>query len=728
LISSGRRTRTILVALILLIIAEGAVTSVCHALVPYWSYTYDRFKDPAPSPIPYVPSRTVDGVSLGVGAFKNPGDLFVDDQLNIYILDTGNNRLVCLDSNWNVRRVITQFDNGGKVDKLNGPRGIYVTPAGHIYIADTSNARVVVLDSEGQLVKVIGPPVSDTEGIIPAGFRYKPIRLAVDRAERVFVVVEGQYEGIVEFDREGIFRGFFGSPRVTPSLADIIWTKIASDEQRERMALFVPTEYSSIDLDSRGFIYGTIAAGDIAKREPIRRLNPSGTSVLRPLGFVPPSGDKAVTYDELTLGKLPSRFVDIVARENEVYSGLDLEKGRVFTYDVDGHLLYVFGAAGDQLGAMTKPTAIDELNGDLLILDAATNRVVVYEPTEYAISIHAALDYYYRGDYENSDRLWRRVLQLNANFDRAYTGIGTTYLMNEQFREAMEYYRLGDDRKGYSDAFRFYRSDVVREHFPVVGSVLVFAVILIFILAKLGVFRAARRRLIKRFEAVDRWCIEQRGGRVRRAWLILKETVRGLNYALHVISHPYDGFWDLKYEKRGNGISATIILLLACSSYVFLRQYTGFIHNLWDPMKLSIYREFVSILVPFGLWCVINWSLTTLLDGKGSVKDIYIASCYAMTPLILFNFPIAIVSNFLTSEEGAFLYVFLAFGVIYTGVLLFLGTMITHHYDGLKTIYTSVLTAVGIIVAIFIGVFFFVLVDQVAMFVGDIVKELTLRM
>lgn len=717
-----------LMAIVLLIVAEGAVTSMCHAFVPYWSYTYDLYREATPAPIPYVASRSIDGIALGVGAFKNPGDLFVDDERCIYILDTGNNRLVCLDPDWTIRRVIDQFENGGKIDRFSGPRGLFVTPDGHTYVADTGNGRVVVFDPDGQCVNVIGQPVSDTEGIIPDDFRYKPIRLAVDRAGRVFVVVEGEYEGIVEFDRDGIFRGFFGSPRVTPSLADIIWTKIASDEQRERMALFLPTEYSSIDIDSRGFIYATIAAGDIARREPIRRLNPGGVSVLRPLGFIPPLGDKAVTWDELSLGKLPSRFIDIVARENEIYSGLDLEKGRVFTYDVDGHLLYVFGTIGDQLGAMTKPTAIDEVNGDLLVLDAATNRVVVYQPTEYAVSIHAALDYYYRGDYENSDRLWRRVLQLNANFDRAYTGIGTTYLMNEQFREAMEYYRLGDDRKGYSDAFGFYRNEVVRQYFPLVGSLLLVFVVLIFIVAKLGVFSAAKQRLVRALQAVDRWCIERCGGKVKRAWLVLKEALRGLHYALYVIFHPFDGFWDLKHEKRGNAISATIILLLACSSYVFLRQYAGFIFNPWDPMKLSIYREFVSLLVPFLLWCVINWSLTTLLDGKGGVKDVYIASCYAMTPLILINFPITIVSNFLVSEEGAFVYVFLALGVIYMGALLFLGTMITHHYDGTKTFYTSVLTAVGIIIAIFIGVFFFVLVDQVVMFVGDIAKELTLRM
>lgn len=677
--------------------------------------------------MPYVPAEVLDGFSLGVGPLKEPGDLFVDDAGHIYLLDTGNNRLICLDSSMNVTRVISQFDNDGKPDGFNGPRGVFVTSQGDIYVADTGNGRVVILDSQGQFVRLIGEPVSDEEGIIPEDYRYKPIRLVVDVAKRVFVVVEGEYEGIVQFDEQGTFRRFFGAPRVVPRLADVIWSKLATREQRERMALFLPTEYSSVDLDDRGFIYATIATGDLARSQPIWRLNPGGENVLRALGFMVPRGDKPTTWEENQQGKPPSKFVDIVAREHGIYSGLDLNRGRVFTYDAEGHLLYEFGARGYQKGAVVKPTAIEELNGRLLILDAGTNSVTVYEPTEYAISIHLAMDYYYRGDYANSDLWWRNVLRLNANSDRAYTGVGLTYMMNGQFAEAMKYFKLGDNRLGYSRAYAYYRSDVVREHFSLVATVFVGLLVLLSILRRLGVFRTLRRKVGRVYRAFDLWCL-RRGGWISGVWETTKETGRGLHYALHVIVHPFDGFWDLKYEKRGNAYSATVILLLACSSYVFLRQYMGFIFNTSDPAALNIYSEFASLLVPFFLWCIINWSLTTLLDGKGGVKDIYIASCYALTPLVLINFPITVLSNYLIMQESTFLVVFLVSGVIWTGALLFLGTMVTHHYDGIKTVYTSVLTGAGIIIVIFVGVFFFVLMDQVAMFFGDIIKELTLRM
>lgn len=709
------------------IVTVGMAAPVCHAIVPYWSYTYDVWQQPVPAPLAYVPVKTIDGLALDVGELREPGDLFVDDAGRIYIADTGNNRLVCLDSTWNVDRVIEEFDNNGEADRFNSPRGIYVTPEASMYVADTGNGRVVVLDSDGRLVREIGAPVSEVAGVIPDDFRYRPIRLAVGIAGQVLVIVEGEFDGIVEFDHEGVFKGFFGAPKVTPSLIEVLWTKIASREQREQMALFLPTEYSSIDLDSRGFIYATIATGDMARSQPIRRLSPAGKSVLRALGFIAPRGDKPFTTEELQQGKPPSKFVDVVARENGIYSALDLNRGRVFTYDVDGHLLYEFGSRAYQLGGLIRPAAIEELHGNLLVLDAETNSVTVYEPTQYAVAIHRALAYYHRGDYESSDRMWREILRLNANYDRAYTGIGSTYLMNEQFAEAMMYFRLGDNRHDYSRAYQYFRNEMVRRYFPPVVSAIVVLALTLFALARIGVFRRARGGVKSLYDSLNAWCTG-RGGRVARAWLRAKETVRGLCYAVHVVFHPFDGFWDLRYESRGNVCSATVILLLACSSYVWVRQYTGFLFNWSDPAQLNVFRESASVLIPFFLWCVINWSLTTLLDGKGKVEDIYVASCYALTPLILINFPVTLVSNYLTLEEGGIYYSFLSFGVIWMGVLLFLGTMVTHHYDGIKTVYTSVLTCVGIVVAIFVGVFFFVLMDQVVAFVEDIVKELTLRM
>ena len=83
---------------------------------------------------------------------------------------------------------------------------------------------------------------------------------------------------------------------------------------------------------------------------------------------------------------------------------------------------------------------------------------------------------------------------------------------------------------------------------------------------------------------------------------------------------------------------------------------------------MNIVLEFCSILIPFMLWVIVNWSLTTLMEGKGTFKDIYIASAYAFTPVIILNIPATIISNFLIAEEGviitSFMSYFIALGII----------------------------------------------------------------
>ena len=154
----------------------------------------------------------------------------------------------------------------------------------------------------------------------------------------------------------------------------------------------------------------------------------------------------------------------------------------------------------------------------------------------------------------------------------------------------------------------------------------------------------------------------------------------------------------------------------------------GFIFNSNDLAKINILLEFCSVLIPFMLWVIVNWSLTTLMEGKGTFKDIYIASAYAFTPIILINIPITIVSNYLIAEEGVLVFSFIAISLLWALFLLFFGTMTIHQYDSGKNILVSVLVILGIAFTMFIGVLFFNLGEQVIRFVSEIYNEVFLRL
>lgn len=205
------------------------------------------------------------------------------------------------------------------------------------------------------------------------------------------------------------------------------------------------------------------------------------------------------------------------------------------------------------------------------------------------------------------------------------------------------------------------------------------------------------------------------------------EALSGLKYTSHIIFHPFDGFWDLKHEKRGNLKAAVVIIVLLCITFILRRQMTGFIFNLSDPDELNIVNEILSIILPFSLWCISNWCLTSLMEGEGSFKDIVITSAFALTPLIFINIPLIFISNALTIHEAAFYHFFDSLAVLWAGVLLILGTMVVHQYTLTRTLLTSVFIVVGMGVIIFIGLLFFSMLQQMFAFVYTVYLEISLR-
>lgn len=119
---------------------------------------------------------------------------------------------------------------------------------------------------------------------MPEDFRYRPTKLVVDKASLMYVLCDDVYEGLLQFDRNGEFQGFIGAPKVRPNILDRIWKWLSTEEQQDRRALFLPTEYYNIDINERGFIYATVSSTDV-EEDAIRQLNPSGEDVLRRNGF-----------------------------------------------------------------------------------------------------------------------------------------------------------------------------------------------------------------------------------------------------------------------------------------------------------------------------------------------------------------------------------------------------------------------------------------------------------
>lgn len=704
-----------------LVFIINPVQALEDTFVPYDSYIYNFWGNPVASPKPYIPDRIITSEELGLN-LSSPQDLFVGNNDMVYVLDTGNNRIVILDNELRLDHIIDKFINKGKNDTFINPQGLFVNKNGTLYVADTGNKRIIVLDDKGELIREISAPVSDIEGLIPENYNYSPAKIAVDRSGRFYVVSRETYEGLVEFNTDGEFSGFIGAPRVKPNMIDYFWKRfIASETQRGKMALSLPTEFSNLDIDERGFIYITSPGGDISRTESIRRLNPAGKDVLRRTGFRPPIGDFGSALRD-TQGELilpPSRFMDIEIGSFGIYNVLDVERGRIFTYDMYGQLLYVFGNRALKKGGFKNPVALSILSDNrILALDADMNRITVFKPTEYQQAIYGAIKNYHTGNYDLSTQQWSKVLTLNSNHDLAYTGIGEAYLRQNKYEEAIHSYKLGQNRAGYSEAFQLYRTELISRNFGLIMSIIFIIILLSFILIKL------RNRIASSIKETAASSEVLKIKPFKKSISIFKS----LRFGLHVIFHPFDGFWDLKHEKRGSLSAAISIMVMVCVSYIMMSQYTGFVFNTRDITKYNILLEIAGIIFPFLLWCSINWALTTLMEGKGTFRDIIIASAYALIPLVLINIPMTLISNYLTIEEGAFYYAFLIIAILWSGGLMFFGTMVTHSYDFSKTFMTVLFILAGIVFALFIVLLFFNLTSQFINFIKNIYIEILYRL
>jgi hypothetical protein len=418
------------------------------------AYHYSYWGETVPSPAAYEATGMITGTKLKIGAFKEPSDLHVTADEHVFVLDSGNGRIVEMDRDLKLIREIDSFGRDGKKEHFKNPQGLYVTNNGHMLIADSDNHRVVHLDEKGQLVKVVEQPQSD---LLKPDFQFKPLRIVMDKGERIYVMAEGVFDGFMEFNADGTFSSFIGANRVQVDPVEYLWKRFATRQQRSQMVMFTPTEFTNLDMDEEGFIYAT--SGDRGK-EPIKKLNAQGTDILRREGYQPPQGDLKYSNE---LG--PSRLIDVDVGESDMYSVLDSKMGRIFTYNGDGYLLHIFGGIGNRLGQFNTPVALERVGDQMLVLDKALGEITVFQTTDYGRTLHEAVHSYFNGNEDKASVLFSKAADMNANLEYAYAGIGKALLRQKEYAESAQYFKRSMEREGYSKAFLLFRKDLLREHF-----------------------------------------------------------------------------------------------------------------------------------------------------------------------------------------------------------------------------------------------------------------------
>ncbi len=434
----------------------------------YDGYTYDFHGNAKESPAMFQLERIISRENMGGVALSSVDDVCTSDDGRIFMIDTTESRMNVFDSDGTllfttrlVRAVdgtIALDENGNQI-MLNAPEGVFIhEKEQEIYIADTGNKRIVVLDMETYgLLRIITAP-EELIGVT----QFVPSKIAVDLADRIYVVVQSSYEGILELTREGEFSGYYGVNTPMVSLTDYFWKSIASDEQKAQMAKVYAPAFNNVTLDGEGFIMAVTY--DSSAADMVFRLNSKGENVLRQEGNTMVRGD-IWTMSSSDTG---SQFVDIAVTDFGTYALLDRAKGRIFLYNFDGELLNAFGSLGNLKGEFKSPTSIAWLGDKLIISDDTLNYIYILTPTAFGRAVLEGNESYYFGDWDEALVSFEEALTLNANYEAAYSGIGKNYLMKEDYETAMYYFKMGNNRKFYSKAYNGYRGEWLERHFLII--------------------------------------------------------------------------------------------------------------------------------------------------------------------------------------------------------------------------------------------------------------------
>ena len=729
------------VALVIITLA-GGLTSGAAA---YTTYTYSINGMPLSSPDAYTPEKLIlpsdiEGLNP---AFNTPKDILVDYNNKVYVADPNNNRIVILNKDMTkVVKVLNSFTNSnGVADSLAGPEGVFVTKPksatdkGEIFVADTGNRRIVVFDYDGNFSRLFEAPKSD---VFTSDAIYSPVSLAVDSSGRIYVVSKNTGEGIVALNADGSFSCIVASQKVTVNILDALWERFQTEAQKEASEEALSFPFGTITIDDNDMLYAVVAentidpgaqqgaitgkskSGDYA---PVKKLNPDGDDIMRRNGFFPPSGEvkvrNALTSTNKDVATGPSTIIDVALGDEGTWTIADKKRSHLFTYDKNGNLLYVFGDKGEQLGNLKTISSISYqftddaskekgLSAKLLVLDQETNGITVYKRTEYGEVLLTALEHTNNKEYDKAVDDWYDILQRNNNYDAAYVGIGDALYREGKWEESMDMYKTAYDKSSYSNAFKMYRKDLVSKYiFWIVLAVVVLCVAISKFFGFAG--KVNQKTALKKGN---------------------KNIGEEILYAFHVMFHPFDGFWDLKHEKRGSVRAATFWLVMTIVAFVYQSFGTGYIvsGNTGNSVAGSAISQAVGILVPLLLFVTANWCLTTLFDGEGSFKDVYIATCYSAAPLSFLTIAGTVVSNFVTESETGFVSLLTGAAWVWFFLLLFFGIMVTHDYTMGKNILTIAGTVVGMCIIMFLVILFSGLMMKMSSFIANIATEISFRM
>lgn len=655
-----------------------------------YTYTLSTDKEWIRTQDAYMPGS----IFLKGGILQAPEDLFIYNH-KIYVSDTmseeadgaGGGHVVIYDMD---SHEMTSIGEGTLVN----PMGLFVTEEA-IYVADKGAQAVFKLSHTGEVLLKLGRPDSY---LFSDRSQYLPTGVSVSSQGIIFVCGEGSYEGLMQFDKKGVFQGYFAANATKMTFSDRIRELIFNEKQMSQLLNRIPYAIYNIDISERDLIYSvtqqeatSIYSVGVMTENSLKYHNMKGTDILS---------------KELIEGE--HNFTDVAAYRDGL-SFTVTNTGIIYEYDSSGNVVFSFGglATTERSGHFINATAVDvDENGNLYVLDKEGKYFQMFFPTDFAVATHEALYKLSQGSYAESEETWLELLSLNGMSYVAHQGYGKVLYQQMRFKEAAEEFRIIGDKSSYSECMWEIRNNWFQSSLPVVLVLLIVLFILSFV----------RKILLKKGMIKKRRPLEIR---------VVKELKRNWSYMVKMLKNPFDELYDLKKKNHGSVTSATVIFVLAFVIYLVDMFGRSFSFQLVSPGSSSILSIGVLFLVPALLWVIGNYMISAINDGEGTFRSVYVATAYSLVPYVIFA-PIVIASTYVfTLNEAVIVHYLWAIAVAWSALLICISVKEIHNYTVKETVKIILLTLFFMIMAIIVCVILYLIGQQVVIFFKDIISEVT---
>lgn len=626
------------------------------------------------------------------GELLVPEDLYIDANNYLYIADTGNNAVLVLNDKRETVRVL-QFEDGDQ-RAMNAPGGVFCDTDGSLYIGDTGNKRILHLSAEGAYIEEFGVPESDVLG---KDFLYSPRRIAVSDTGYLYTIKE---KSLMKIDANNTFQGYIGATTLAFSLKNMFIRLFASKEQKSKLLNQEPPPYLSFALARDGELYATTtdsASGQIMK------LDVTGANMFPAVFY----GENSVDADGNTVAPY---FADITADGQSVVTALEQHTGKLYQYDADGNLLAVFGyGIGKKKGQFSIPVAVDVDNaGNIYVLDSQMGAVIVYEPTAFIESVHAAVALYNAGKYREAKTAFEAVLAIDGNYDLAYEGIGRILVKEGDYTGAMEYYRMANDKAGYSTAFSKYRHEFFRAYF----FWIVLAAVALLVGAYFAVIGLKKAAVALR----GRYFRRQMRGRVFYFVPLL----------LCMLVEPQEVCFYVKRDRSRLKLPSLLLMwAVLVAAHVGGMMLTGYPLATTAAENVNPVTQGLLVMALLFTWAIAQYAVTAIFSGEATFGEILTLSTISTVPYMLLSVPIALLSRLMGQGEQGLYSMLTGMMMVWMVILLLRCLKYANGYFFGRMVLVTVITLLAMLLIWAIILLIYALGGQFVGFIRTVFTEVT---